>query len=312
MKILQSIILLLIVAFTTNAQSTSSQQEVIKEIKVSVENGHYSRAQRYINQLRWSLKVKTLADAESYKLAYKFYDSVRYYKQNVIPLDDSRAAITSSDEKVNELISKLSKVVEAVYVEQADAILGELKLRLAIKGAKENMQEEKAITKKAVLKIYQEESQSKYKSTKTSSSINDAKIATLNSELEKPENVSNDSIFSILQQELALRKKVKSYIDEEQYLAGSMEYRALKAFLDNPKPKSNKPAPKFVPVTENQKRIVWLHKKSMTDKQEGNYINLWPMMQELNYRNAIETELKKGNKTEVENLKKQIKEIQYR
>lgn len=312
MKAFKTLILSFVVSLNLNAQSNADSQSLIKEIKVSTNSGHYSRAQRYVGHLRWALKVKILADAESYKLAYKFYDSVRVYKQNVISLDDSRAAITSSDEKVDALIEKLSKVVDASYYEQADAILGELKLRLAIKKAKENMQEETAITKKAVLKVYQEETVSKYKSTRTSSSKNEARIKELNEALLKPENAADDSVFSILQQELDFRNKLKVYVDDDQYLSASMEYRSLKDFLANPKPKSNKPAPKFVPETENQKRIVWLQEKMMSDKQAGKYINLWPMTQELNFRNAIETELKKGNMTEVENLKSQIKEIQFR
>ena len=312
MKFIKTLILSLVLSLNLNAQSDSDSQKAIKEIKISVKNGHYYRAERFVNQLRWSLKVRTLADAESYKLAYKFYDSVRVYKQNIIPLDDSRVAITTSDANVDNLLTKLTTVVEATHFDQADAILGELKLRLAIKKAKENMQEERAITKKAVLKIFQEEMAAKYKSTKTSICINEKRIAELNTDLQKPENAANDSIFSILQQELDLRNKLKKYVDQDQYLAASMEYRTLKGFLANPKPKSNKPPKKFVPVTDNQKRIVWLHNKMMTDKQEGKYINLWPMTQELNFRNAIETELKKGNLTEVENLKSQIKEIQFR
>ncbi len=312
MKLLNTLFLLAFFSVSLKAQNDSINQSVIDEISISAKNGHYFRANRYVNQLRWTLKVKLLSDAESYKLAYKFYDSVSVYKYNIIPLDASKAAITSSDSKIEELIKKLRESVSATKYEQADAFLGELKLRLAIKEAKENMQEEKAITKKAILKVYMEESVDKYKSTKTSSSINESKIVYLNGELEKPENAANDSIFSILQQELELRKKLKNYIDQDQYLAASMEYRTLKSFLDNPRPKSNKPKAKFVPVTENQKRIVWLEEKMMSDKQAGKYINLWPMTQELNFRNAIETELKKGNTAEVEKLKSEIKEIQFR
>jgi len=37
-------------------------EELIDEIYVSAKNGHYFRAERFINQLRWTLKVKEIAN----------------------------------------------------------------------------------------------------------------------------------------------------------------------------------------------------------------------------------------------------------
>lgn len=308
MKILFTMVLTCALFGSLKSQNkVPEESKLVDEITVSAKNGHYYRAERFVNQLRWTLKVKELSNQEDYKGAYKLSDSLRYYKNNQIPLDVSKAATVKTDEALENQIKSLKGLIEGGKLEIADAHLGELKIKLGIKEAQESMQDEKAILKKTVLDTYVKQNEEKYKSTVVSTCFNEFKIDSINKELEKPETAADDSVFSILQQELELRKKLKNYVDGTQFLSASMDYRRLKSFLKNPKPKSNKPPVKFVPTTENQKRMVWLQEQMMKDKQAGKYSQLWPMTQEYNFRAEIEKAIKKGDTKAVEALEKEIR-----
>ena len=137
MKNFKLLALLIVCAFSTVAQN----EKIVDEIYVSAKNGHYFRAERFIDQLRWELKVKEIANREDYKLAYKLMDSVKHYKKLEIPLDASKAVSTSENKIIEKEIKDLNtNISEGLFVKTV-AILGKLKIQLAIKGAKENLQD---------------------------------------------------------------------------------------------------------------------------------------------------------------------------
>lgn len=306
----------IIALFTSNifAQNSLYQIELDlnNEVYTSVVNAHYQRAEGYINQLKWSLKARTLANSEQYKQANALLDSVRFYKRSQVMLDASKAGSATEDAKLNTSIKALSELIEAGKLEQTIANLGQLKLQLSIKAAKESSNEELVKSNKATLKSYNTENKSNLSSSVVSVNINQHKIDSLETVLKNPESAKNPNQFSILQQELDWRKKIKENADIMRYLSASMDFKRLGWFLSDPQPIDNTPKPKFVATTANQKRMVWLQEKMEQDRKAGKFLNLWPMTQEYTLRADIEEAIAKGQNGKIKKIEKNIRMISFR
>jgi hypothetical protein len=198
MKNLKLLALLFVCTYSVNAQD----QKIVDEIYVSAKNGHYFRAERFIDQLRWELKVKEVANLENYKLAYTLTDSVKHYKKISIPLDVSKATLTEENGKLDKEIKDLKVSITEGLFEKTIAVLGKIKIQLAIKDAKENMQSAKLISQEALLVAYLKNNTANLKSKKKS--VNAFKIDSLTK--------SNQIKIAELEKELKYRRKASIHI----------------------------------------------------------------------------------------------------
>lgn len=304
MKKITLLALIITSVYSLNAQS----EKLVDEIYVSAKNGHYFRAERFINQLRWTLKVKEVANTENYKLAYKLTDSVKHYRNNAIPLDVSKAASTTENQKLESQIKNLKTSINEGLFVQTIAVLGKLKVELAIKEAKENLQEEKVILKQALLVAFNKNNADQLKSKEKSVNINAFKIDSLTKALTLPATAENEDQKSICEQELALRNKVEIRAEKSRYLSAGMEYKKLANFLANPQPKA-KPAPvvKKIPTTPNQIRIAELDKELKYRRKASIHIGTYELQHEFEQRNMLETAILKGDKKEIKRIETFLK-----
>lgn len=284
----------------------------INEVKASVLFGHYSRAQKQLKLMRFQLKVTELANAENYKQARFLQDSVRAYERIQEDLDNTNAGSSKADERVDGLIKNLEESIAAKTIIKSCVIIDELGYALKVKAAKEASDFEKIGALEAALKAYKESTKEFANNKEVSISVNKTRIEVLKKALSTDAIQANEDSADVYLHELELREKVQASVELGRFISAQMDDRPLRAFLADPKPRA-KPVEQeaFVPTTANQKRIVELQKLMVSDRKAGKYINLWPMTQEINYRNEIEKAVKKGDEEEVKRLEKLIAEIVF-
>ncbi len=304
MKNFKLLALLIVCAYSAVAQN----DKIVDEIYVSSKNGHYFRAERFIDQLRWELKVKEVANLEDYKLAYKLMDSVKHYKKLSIPLDVSKAATAAENKTIETEIKALkTNISEGLFVKSI-AILGKLKIELAIKDAKENLQDKNVILKKAALVAFLKDNKANLVSKEKSVNVNVFKIDSLTKALALPATADNEDQKSICDQEIALRNKVATRVEKSRYLSAGMEQKKLARFLANPQPLAKPVAKvKVIPTTENQLKLVALEKELKYRRKASIHVGTYEIQHEFEQRNALEGALKKGDKKEIKRIEDFLK-----
>lgn len=309
MKMIKSTVLIALFAFSAKAQ-TSVEDNLLNEITTSASNGHYYRAERFIGELKWTLKVQKLSNVEEYKKAYKSIDSLKFYKKNEVLLDKSKAGSVKANAKTDAQLKSLSELIKKGQLTKAIATLESLNIGLSIKSAEESNNKAAVVTRKALLVANEKVNTEQLKSTETSTNYNEFKIDSITKALAKTDSAKSYDTFSVLKQELDLRNKVKTSVDKMHFLSASMDYESLKGFLSDPQPVDRTPKPVFVPTTKNQKEIVKLQKELIYRRKANIHIGTYPLLQQLQMREAMEVEIKKGNKARVEEIEEEIRDLQ--
>jgi hypothetical protein len=304
MKNLKLIALLFVCVFATVAQT----EKIVDEIYVSAKNGHYFRAERFIDQLRWELKVKEVANLENYKLAYKLMDSVKHYKKLEIPLDVSKALSTGENKSIEQEIKDLKTNISEGFFVKTISVLGKLKIQLVIKDAKENLQDAKVVFKEAELAKFLLSNKASLVSKEKSVNVNAFKIDSLTKALVLPATADNEDQKSICDQEIALRKKVEVRSEKSRFLSAGMEQKKLARFLANPQPlPQTVPKVKKVPTTDNQIKIAALEKELVYRRKASIHVGTYEIQHEYEQRTMLEGAIKKGDQKEIKRIEDFLK-----